>query len=95
MHVVRSICNEALDQFILIGKTQIENIINDYASYYNSMRPISVLVPFPEVSLLTLRSLTSQLVTSKKNPFSVAFIIITTGKPPKNSQKFSLNFVSA
>ena len=36
---VRSIRNEALDQFIIIGKGQIENIVNDYVLYYNSMRP--------------------------------------------------------
>lgn len=36
---VRSIRNEALDNFILINQKQISKIITSYVEYYNSMRP--------------------------------------------------------
>ena len=44
---VRSIRNEALDQFIIFGKGQIENIVKDYVEYYNSMRPHQGIASIP------------------------------------------------
>ena len=36
---VTSARREALDYFIIINQTQVKNILNEYITYYNTMRP--------------------------------------------------------
>jgi transposase InsO family protein len=35
----RSVRREALDNFLLLGRSQIERILEEYVTYYNSQRP--------------------------------------------------------
>jgi hypothetical protein len=37
--VIRSIRNEALDNFIILGQNQLNKILTEYVNFYNSRRP--------------------------------------------------------
>lgn len=45
---VRSIRNEALDNFVILNHKQISKIITEYIEYYNSMRPHQGINAIPQ-----------------------------------------------
>lgn len=46
--VISSVKREALDNFIIVNKKQIYNILKEYVDYYNHYRPLQGIGRIPE-----------------------------------------------